>query len=78
MGYSIGFVRSWLALWALVALVGLALGGVNELLGLGLFTGGYPVLGTTGTGYGSFALQASIVFAVAAALSALVALLERR
>jgi uncharacterized membrane protein len=68
VGPSVGFVRSYLALWAFAAITVIAAGGVNELLGLGLFVGGYPALGGR-AGYGEFALQAAVVAAVALALS---------
>jgi hypothetical protein len=78
MGYSVGFIRSWLALWMIAAIVAVALGGANELFDLGLFAGGYPVLGSpTGGTFGAFALQAGIVAAVALALSLLLERLER-
>ena len=61
-------MRSYLALWAFAAITVIALGGINELLGLGLFAAGYPAVGGT-AGYGEFALQAAVVAAVALALS---------
>jgi hypothetical protein len=75
VGYSVGFIRGWLALWTLVALFAIVLGGANELLDLGLFSRGYPVLGDRGGGYGGFAVQAAIVAIAATSLSLL---LERR
>jgi hypothetical protein len=76
MGPSVGFVRGWLSLWALVGVVGLALGGVNELLGLGLFPSGYPVLGGD-DGYGGFALQVAIAVVALIGLSILLERFER-
>ena len=67
MGPGVEFVRSYLALWAFAAITVIALGGINELLGLGLFAG-YPAVGGR-AGYGEFALQAAVVAAVALALS---------
>ena len=68
MGLSVGFVRSYFTLWAFAAITVIALGGINELLGLGLFAAGYPALGGR-AGYGEFALQAAVVAVVAFALS---------
>lgn len=68
MGPSVGFVRGYFALWAFAAITVIALGGINELFGLGLFAAGYPALGGR-AGYGEFALQAGVVAAVALALS---------
>jgi hypothetical protein len=68
VGPSAGFVRSYFTLWALAAITVIAVGGINELLGLGLFSAGYPALGG-GAGYGEFARQAALVAAVALALS---------
>ena len=67
MGPGVDFVRGYLGLWAFAGITAIALGGINELLGLGLFAG-YPVVGGT-AGYGEFALQAAVVAAVALALS---------
>jgi uncharacterized membrane protein len=68
VGPSAEFMRSFFALWALAAITVIAVGGINELLGLGLFSAGYPALGGT-VGYGEFARQAALVAAVALALS---------
>jgi hypothetical protein len=68
VGPGVDFVRSYLALWAFAAITVIALGGINELLGLGLFAAGYPAVGGR-AGYGEFALQAAVVAAVAFALS---------
>lgn len=68
MGPSVGFVRGYFTLWAFAAITVIAVGGINELLGLGLFGAGYPALGGR-AGYGEFALQAAVVAAVALALS---------
>jgi hypothetical protein len=76
VGPSVGFVRGWLFLWALVGVVGMALGGVNELLDLGLFSNGYPAL-AGGDGYGGFALQVSIVVVALVGLSVLLERFER-
>ena len=67
MGPGVDFVRSYLALWTFAAITVIALGGINELLGLGLVAE-YPAVGGT-AGYGEFALQAAVVAAVALALS---------
>ena len=67
MGPGVDFVRSFLGLWAFAAIAAIALGGINELLGLGLFAG-YPAVGGR-AGYGEFALQAAVVAVVALALS---------
>lgn len=76
MGPSVGFVRGWLALWALVGTVGLLLGAANELLDLGLFTGGYPVLGGSGD-FAAFALQVAVAVIALLAVSLLLAWFER-
>jgi hypothetical protein len=67
VGPGVDFVRGYLGLWAFAAIAAIALGGINELLGLGLFAG-YPAVGGT-AGYGEFAVQAAVVAAVALALS---------
>lgn len=76
VGYSVEFIRSWLSLWALVAVVALLGAALNELLDLGLFAGGYPVLGGT-AGFGAFAVQAVIAVIALLALSALLSVFER-
>ncbi len=70
MGYSTEFLRGFLALIALVAIAGIAIGAANEVIGLGLFTAGYPgpVTGP-GTGYASFSLQLAIGAAIAIGVS---------
>ncbi len=68
MGPGVDFVRSYLALWTLAAITVIALGGINELLDLGLFVAGYPAFGGRAE-YGEFALQAAVVAALALALS---------
>jgi hypothetical protein len=76
MGYSTGFLRSILALTALVALIGLCIGAANEIFGLGLFASGYPApLGGEGAEFGSYAIQLGIV-AVTSTVASLA--LERR
>lgn len=83
MGYSIGFLRGVLTLVTLSAGVGLLLGGANELLGLGLFEGGYPGVaarrgaGSEGVGFDAFALQMGIVIAVSVAGNLLLERLDR-
>ena len=77
MGYSTGFLRSILALTALVALIGLCIGAANEIFGLGLFASGYPAPlgGGEGVEFGSYAIQLGIV-AVISTVASLA--LERR
>jgi hypothetical protein len=77
VGYSVGFLRSWLSLWVIAAIVAVALGAANELFDLGLFAGGYPVLGSREGSFGQFAVQAAIVAAIALALSLLLERFER-
>lgn len=72
MGYSTGFLRSFLALLTLVALVLLSVAGLNELLGLGLWPDGYPALGSTsGLAFDQFALRLGAFIAFSVALSLL-------
>jgi hypothetical protein len=68
VGPGVDFVRGYLGLWAFAAITAIAVGGINELLGLGLFAAGYPAFGGK-AGYGEFALQAAVVAAVALTLS---------
>lgn len=59
----------------LLAAGALAAGTANEVLGLGLFDAGYPVIWSEPSqdaGFGPFALQCAIVFAVALSISSLV------
>ena len=70
MGYSTGFLRGFLAWIALVAIGGIAIGALNELIGMGLFTNGYPApLTGPGAGYASFAVQMGIAAGAALVVS---------
>lgn len=70
MGYSTEFLRGFLALIALLAIAGIAIGAANEVIGLGLFSEGYPgPVSGPGTEYLSFALQLAIGAALAIGVS---------
>jgi hypothetical protein len=84
MGPSVGFVRGYFSLIALIGLVVLAFGTANELIGLGVSDDGYPVLVRQGQrlaggsgDYADFALQFGIVTIASAAFSAALAPFDR-
>lgn len=75
MGYSSGFLRGILSLWIMVVVVGVLVGAVNELFDLGLFSNGYPVVGSAepgGGSFGAFAIEGAVVVAVALVMWSLV------
>ena len=77
MGYSIGFLRSYLALLGLIGIVAVVLGGANELFELGLFDAGYPVLGRADAEFGAFTLQSAVVVLVTTCVSLVLERWER-
>ncbi|MGI8727163.1 MAG: hypothetical protein ACR2K6_05720 [Solirubrobacterales bacterium] len=80
MGYSVGFVRGFLSLGAMVAAIALIGAAANELFDLGWAEDGYPGIGADrarGVGFASFALQVAILLLASGGLSVYLERYER-